>query len=147
MELASSQFERAKRTAVSSFIIMFDVDHFKNVNDTYGHIMGDKVLICIAERVQKAIRPYDLFGRYGGEEFIMLVSDINEKDIENYTERMRAAINNISMVFDQTELTVSASFGVASVTAADSLHGVINIADEALYKAKNSGRNNVTMAT
>ena len=125
---------------------MFDVDYFKKVNDTYGHIVGDKVLVCLAERVKKAVRPYDLFGRYGGEEFIMFISDISDKDVFNHTERIRKMINESPMVFEEAELTVSASFGVASVMSENELIDVIKLADEALYQAKKDGRNRVVIS-
>ena len=143
MDLASGQFERAKRTNGNSFIIMFDVDRFKNVNDTYGHLVGDKVLKCVADRVQELIRPYDLFGRYGGEEFILFISDINEEDVMIQAERVRLALCDKIMAFDGAELTVSASFGVASILSEDDLTQVVKLADEALYTAKREGRNRV----
>ena len=146
MNLASAQFERMKRNSGNSFIIMFDIDYFKKVNDTYGHIVGDKVLKCLAEKVNREIRPYDIFGRYGGEEFILFVSDISEEDIKIQAERIREAICCSPMVFEEAALTVSASFGVASVMSSDNFVDVIKLADEALYKAKADGRNRVVMA-
>jgi diguanylate cyclase (GGDEF)-like protein len=146
MSLSLIQFERTKRINNSSYIAMFDIDHFKKVNDTYGHIVGDKVLKCVAERVRSAIRPYDIFGRYGGEEFILFISDINEEDIKIQIERMRQAICDSPMIFDGTALTVSASFGVAPILPPNDLTEVIRIADEQLYKAKNAGRNRVMIA-
>jgi diguanylate cyclase (GGDEF)-like protein len=146
MNLAATQFERAKRKNNDSFVIMFDVDYFKKVNDTYGHSIGDKVLKCVAERVKAEIRPYDLFGRYGGEEFIMFVSDINETDVNNHTERVRQAIAGNPMVFDDIQLTISASFGIASVLPVNNLENAIEIADKALYRAKAEGRNRVVLS-
>jgi len=146
MNLASMQFEKTKRIPSESYVIMFDVDHFKSVNDTYGHLFGDEVLKSIAARVKDMIRPYDLFGRYGGEEFIMLVSDISKEDVINHADRIRLTINGSPMTYEGTELTVSASFGVAPLAAADELIGVVKLADEALYKAKRDGRDRVVMA-
>ena len=146
MDLTSKQIERIKRTGNDSYIAIFDLDYFKSINDTYGHLIGDRVLKCTAERVNSAIRPYDLFGRYGGEEFILFISDINEADTINHTERIRTAICDTPMVFEEVKLTVSASFGVASVMSADNIKDVINLADKALYKAKHEGRNRVMMA-
>jgi len=146
MDLTAKQIERIKRTCSNSYIVLFDLDYFKNINDTYGHIIGDRVLKCVTERVGSTIRPYDIFGRYGGEEFILFISDITETDAKNNTERIRSAICDAPMVFEDLRLTVSASFGVASVVAADNIKDVINIADKALYRAKNEGRNRVVMA-
>jgi len=146
MELTAKQIERIKRTGSNSYIVLFDLDYFKNINDTHGHLIGDRVLKCVAERVNSTIRPYDIFGRYGGEEFILFISDINEADAKNNTERIRLAICNSPMVFEDVQITVSSSFGVASVVVAESLKDVINIADKALYQAKKDGRNRVVMA-
>jgi len=146
MNLTSAQVERIKRQNGSAYIIIFDIDHFKKVNDTYGHLVGDKVLKCLADRTKEQLRPYDLFARYGGEEFIMFVSDITGPDIKKHAERMRLAINGSPMEFDGLQLTVSASFGVAPVTYTDTLENIIHTADEALYKAKNEGRNRVCCA-
>ena len=146
MTLASAQFERAKRTGNNSFIIMFDVDHFKKVNDKYGHSVGDLVLERIAKTVETQIRPYDIFGRYGGEEFIIFVSDINEEDIKTHAERIRKKICGKPMKFQEATLTVSASFGVASVLSANDLNDVIKLADESLYEAKKAGRNRVMIS-
>ena len=146
MELATAQVERTKRQNGTAYLIIFDIDYFKKVNDTYGHLVGDKVLKSVTERINEVIRPYDLFGRFGGEEFTVFVSDISKTDIENYAERLRLSINSAPMVFPEATLTVSASFGIASVTRANNLDGVIHFADEALYKAKSEGRNRVVMA-
>jgi len=145
MSLAEAQFERVKRIKNSVYIVMFDVDLFKKINDTYGHIVGDKTLRCIADRIRNTIRPYDLFGRYGGEEFILLISDISEADIKSQVERMRTKICETPMIFDELELTVSASFGVARATITDRFEDIIDNADKALYMAKGEGRNKVVI--
>jgi diguanylate cyclase (GGDEF)-like protein len=144
--LALTQFNRIKRSRGSSFVIMLDIDHFKNVNDTYGHPFGDKVLICVAERVKHTLRPYDLFGRYGGEEFILYITEVNEKSIMDLAERVRLAICNAPMDIEGIKLNVSASFGVSPVALDnDTLDAAIQLADDALYRAKNEGRNRVVM--
>jgi diguanylate cyclase (GGDEF)-like protein len=145
---APQQIERTKRLGNNSYIILFDLDHFKKINDTLGHHIGDMVLRCVADRVNITVRPYDLLGRYGGEEFIMLISDISEADVKKYTERIRLVIYDEPMRFVGADMpiTISASFGVASVMSADSIDDVIRLADEALYKAKNKGRNRVVVA-
>ena len=146
MNLASAQIERVTRQGSNAYFIIFDIDHFKKVNDTFGHLIGDKVLKCVADRVKKALRPYDIFGRYGGEEFTIFVSDISSTDIANYAERIRRAICGEPMEFMDTKLTASASFGIAPVTP-KKLEAIIHIADEALYKAKQEGRNRVELTT
>jgi diguanylate cyclase (GGDEF)-like protein len=143
MNLATTHLERIKRQCGSAYVIILDIDFFKKVNDTYGHLVGDKVLKCTVDRVREAIRPYDLFGRYGGEEFIIFASDINDADIKKYTERIRTAICGSPMEFEEAQLTVSASLGVAPVDSANHLEEIIDNADKALYTAKHEGRNRV----
>jgi len=145
MDLAIAQSGRIKRLKNDGFIIIFDLDHFKNVNDTYGHLIGDKVLRTTVDRVKDIIRPYDLFGRYGGEEFIIFALDLNADDIFKLAERARINISSTPMVFDDLELTISASFGITSVHSARNLDDIIKKADDALYQAKNEGRNKVVI--
>ena len=144
MELASFQIARSTRVSISSFIIIFDLDHFKAVNDTYGHLAGDKVLIDVSQRVKNAIRTYDVLGRYGGEEFIILMTDIKDIDKEDAmsaVERIRQEICKGPVVFEGVEIPVSASFGMAYATPKNDLSTAIKYADEALYSAKEAGRN------
>jgi len=146
LNLALTQFERVVRKNNEAFVILIDVDHFKEINDTYGHLIGDKVLKCLADRIKSIIRPYDLFGRYGGEEFIMFIYDIDHENTVVFAERIRTVINGCPMEFDDVSLTVAASLGVAPVLAGGSLEEVIRFADEALYKAKRGGRDRVEFA-
>ncbi len=116
MKLAEIQQSRAIRTNSDCFLIIFDLDHFKNVNDTYGHPAGDAVLKEIAQRVKSSIRPYDIFGRYGGEEFIILMSDVKpvfKENVVNAVERIRMEICRTPVEFDGQSIPVSASFGIS----------------------------------
>ena len=142
IEGSEINIERAKRLKSDCYIILFDLDKFKNVNDTYGHIIGDKVLIETTLRIKSTIRPYDLFARYGGEEFIILVSDVNKSDINGIVERLRLKIFNKKFEYENISFNLSASFGVALVSDYD-LAKTIGYADEALYVAKEKGRNRV----
>ena len=143
MEHAPMQIERSLRTGGESFMILFDLDHFKVVNDTYGHQAGDEVLKETSLRVKKATRPYDLLARYGGEEFIIHMSDIAKEDVLKATERIREDVCKTPVVFEGKEIPVSASFGVAFAAPQNELQAAIKYADEALYQAKESGRNRV----
>lgn len=146
MELASFQMARSSRTSISSFIIIFDLDHFKRVNDTHGHLAGDKVLIEVSQRVKNAIRPYDVLGRYGGEEFIILMTDIkqiNKENAMNAIDRIRQEICKTPVEFEGIEIPVSASFGMAYAAPENELAAAVKYADEALYQAKETGRNRV----
>ena len=141
MEQAAIQMERSFRMDSKCYMVIYDLDHFKSINDKYGHAAGDKVLKETAQRVKSAIRPYDLFGRYGGEEFILLLLDTEEKDAINMVERLRQAICGTPVVYGDTSIVVSASFGVFLATASDALSAATRYADEALYEAKRAGRN------
>jgi len=149
MELAAIQASRSERTNIDCFAVMFDLDHFKSVNDTYGHLAGDKVLKETAWRVKCNIRPYDILGRYGGEEFIILMSDakeIKKENVLNAAERIRLAVGGAPVEFEGTEIPITASFGVAYAAPRNSISMAIKYADEALYKAKESGRNKVVFS-
>jgi diguanylate cyclase (GGDEF)-like protein len=143
MELCAGQISRLHRSNGNSYIALLDLDHFKRVNDTYGHLAGDMVLKTIAQRIKKIVRPYDLFGRYGGEEFVLFMSDLNRQDAIQAMERFRLEVCNESVIFEETVIPVSASFGVSPVTPYFDLETALKRADESLYKAKESGRNRV----
>ena len=145
-ELAHMQISRSIRTGIDCFAVMFDLDHFKAVNDTYGHLAGDKVLKEVAQRVKNAIRPYDIFGRYGGEEFVILITDVkpnNKTNTLNTVERIRSEVCKEPVDFEGTQISVSASFGIAFAAPKNDLTEALKCADEALYQAKEGGRNRV----
>ncbi|MCL1983011.1 MAG: diguanylate cyclase [Clostridiales bacterium] len=146
MELSAVQIARSLRTGIDCFIIIFDLDHFKVVNDTYGHVAGDEVLREISRRVRSCIRPYDIFGRYGGEEFIILMTDIKGADRNHAisaVERIRLEVCNTPVMFEGKEISISASFGIANAAPKNDLDLAVRYADEALYMAKEEGRNKV----
>jgi diguanylate cyclase (GGDEF)-like protein len=141
-ELVQIDIERARRFNENSYVILIDTDYFKKVNDTYGHLVGDKVLIELAKRMKEIIRPYDLLARYGGEEFIIYMPDSNEEGVAAATERLRLKICQHPFIFTDASLNVSASFGVAIIENG-SIEKSIKNADDALYRAKEEGRNRV----
>jgi len=147
MEYALMQIEKSKRSNSNSFVVIFDLDHFKKVNDNYGHIAGDEMLKSIVERVKSTIRPYDLFARYGGEEFILFFTDVNEIVVQNLVERIRQVISKEPVEFDGMRIPITASFGIAFVTPFNNLDTAIKLADKALYRAKDEGRNRVVFYT
>jgi diguanylate cyclase (GGDEF)-like protein len=124
-------------------LLMFDVDHFKKVNDTYGHPAGDAVLVAIAEIAQANIRAEDVFARLGGEEFGVLCRAVDVKNAAILAERLRARIEATRVKHEATELAVTVSIGLASLSelTSASAEKLIAAADEALYEAKRSGRN------
>ena len=151
-KLAYVEFERAVRYQHPLSAIMLDIDHFKNTNDTYGHLVGDVVLQAIANFCQQALRKIDVLARYGGEEFVILMPETNLKDAVQTAERLRNYIMQNSIQTDQhlLNVTISAGVSVLEITAtkrkqepAKLLERLIDQADQALYTAKQTGRNRV----
>ena len=145
LEIAEIEFDRVKIDKRQLAIIMLDVDHFKNVNDQYGHKAGDDVLSAVASSIKKTLRPGDAAGRYGGEEFIVLVLGISSDQCFKIAERIREAVAQQAIQIDQTIVRVTISLGVACLNPDRglSLEGLINCADQAMYLAKQQGRNRV----
>jgi diguanylate cyclase (GGDEF)-like protein len=143
-ELAETEFSRFKRYSLGFSLIMFDIDHFKLVNDKYGHSGGDKVLAHICEIATKCKREIDVFGRYGGEEFILLVPGTPLSGARDLAERLRAAFEGAETETDSGAIRCTASFGVAEVESGDaSLSILVDKVDRNMYAAKESGRNRV----
>jgi diguanylate cyclase (GGDEF)-like protein len=147
MESAELQMERIFRQKSKSFIIMLDLDHFKSVNDKYGHQSGDIVLKEAAARISSTLRPYDLFARYGGEEFVIYVTDIDHDAVFALAERIRQNISKSSICVKDgsklADITVTASIGIALSAPENKLDESIALADKALYSAKADGRDRV----
>jgi diguanylate cyclase (GGDEF)-like protein len=140
IQAAAAQMNRVNRIKGESFIILLDLDHFKKINDDYGHPTGDVVLQETTERISAILRPYDVFARYGGEEFIILVTDINKQDVIALTERVRQSISANSIQSKGQAVSVTASCGIAPAAPVNELEAAIALADSALYQAKNQGR-------
>jgi two-component system cell cycle response regulator len=127
--------------------IMVDIDHFKRVNDTYGHEAGDEVLKAVAEALRSTARVADIVARHGGEEFVLVLPDTSAEMAVRIAERLRLAIEALSTAFDGQVIRVTASFGVAQRAAHESQLEVLERADAALYSSKKEGRNRVTMSS
>lgn len=130
-------------------VILADLDHFKNINDTRGHLCGDAVLKEAARRMSACTRQYDTVGRYGGEEFLIVVANTDDSVAIKLAERMRKAIESKPFVTDSGEISLTASFGVADSSNAQASDAkmLIQLADEALYRAKRQGRNQCEIST
>jgi diguanylate cyclase (GGDEF)-like protein len=135
---------RAERNDRSTGILMLDLDRFKSVNDDYGHLVGDTVLQETSRRLQSVLRAYDLLGRYGGEEFLVVVPGTDEKELCDLAERLRAAIEAKPVLAGPYEIPITVSIGAAMAPAGgQSAPEALAIADAALYKAKRTGRNRI----
>jgi len=137
------EINRAKRYETELTLIMFDIDHFKHINDTHGHDVGDDVLVGLTKLVQTCIRETDIFARWGGEEFMLLLPHTPIDNASNLAERIRAAIEKYN--FPKTG-TVTGSFGVTQFVKSDTEETFTKRVDRALYKAKQKGRNRVIAA-
>jgi diguanylate cyclase (GGDEF)-like protein/PAS domain S-box-containing protein len=148
MEKLDSELSRAKRMGSRLSIGLCDIDHFKYVNDKYGHQVGDDVLCCFVKTVKSILRPYDLVGRYGGEEFLLIVPESAESVKDVVFERIRSKIANGKMLTRSGELDITISIGIADadLNKNDTVDSLIAAADLALYKAKNSGRNQLAFS-
>ena len=134
----------AKTTKESYSVLMIDADHFKRVNDTYGHKTGDKVLIELAATAEKALRDNDIVARYGGEEFVIFLDKANAEKAAVVAERLRQSMSSIVVYSDEgEEVRFTVSIGVSSSDVSDNVDTLIKTADEALYRAKQTGRNRV----
>lgn len=135
-------FSRANQAPFILSVLMIDFDHFKNVNDLYGHAAGDLVLQECAQRMKASLRPGDIFGRYGGEELVILLPRTGFKEAFQIAERLRTAIAEVPVKVGDSEISNTISIGVASLgKETGSLEALLQRADEALYTAKQAGRN------
>jgi diguanylate cyclase (GGDEF)-like protein len=144
--LLQQEIERARREEQPLVAVMADVDHFKRINDIYGHQCGDSVLREVTQRLRSAIRTYDSLGRYGGEEFLILIPGLGDAESVHLIERIRKIIEEKTFLCGEASLHVTCSFGVAWLGAGDDLEALIHAADQALYQAKANGRNRVEFA-
>ncbi|MGD0684803.1 MAG: GGDEF domain-containing protein [Streptosporangiaceae bacterium] len=149
---ANAEVTRANRTRTSLAVALLDIDKFKDINDTYGHLAGDKALKELARTIKIFLREYDLVGRFGGEEFSLLLPQTDEQDARRVAERMRAAIAEMPIEVGENGRSViirlTVSIGVAALsTTGSQLTELLATADAALYRAKHAGRNQVWVTT
>jgi len=145
LDILQREMSRATREKRPLGLLMVDLDHFKSVNDTHGHFAGDAVLSEAGRRMQTDLREYDSLGRYGGEEFLVLLPGCDERSTRSSAERIRAHLATQPMVLSDTTLKITASFGGTCVKPGVicTAEELIRRADEALYRAKDLGRNRV----
>ena len=148
LETLDKEVWRSRREGLSLGVLIADLDHFKSINDTYGHLAGDTVLREVSKRMQTDVRPYDAVGRYGGEEFLILLPGCNSSDARDKAERLRGAILGLSIDTLAGPLKVTMSIGGAATAdwPDDTPNQILQMADLALYRAKEEGRNRTIMA-
>jgi diguanylate cyclase (GGDEF)-like protein len=148
MTRLSEEFIRSIRSQIPLGLLMFDIDHFKQVNDTFGHTAGDRVLVNIAKIAAMAARKGDLIIRYGGEEFIMILPGADKKDCNFIAERLRHMVEESLVIAGDAQIRVTISIGLVSYPeySVDEEQSLIRVADDALYLAKEKGRNVVVSA-
>ncbi len=151
LELLKHELDRSQRTSMDRdapvSVILADLDHFKHINDTYGHLAGDVVLREAARRMRDAVRPYDSIGRYGGEEFLLVLSNCDTIGAVALAERLLQAVRKDTIVLAEDTVSVTLSAGVATSGVMQDPETLVGAADAALYRAKRGGRNRVEVAT
>jgi len=145
---SEQQLAVAQRYKRNLALVLLDIDHFKRINDSYGHLAGDSILRNAVQLIAQLLRKVDILARYGGEEFIILLPEADLEQALVVAEKLRATLAGHTIAAeDGTPISITASFGVSALVGAESLDHMIRLADEALYVAKNNGRNQVVRAS
>jgi diguanylate cyclase (GGDEF)-like protein len=144
-ELSTREVTRSRRHQLVFSVLMIDIDHFKRINDTYGHPVGDLAIKALAEVCTNALRPHDLLARFGGEEFVLTLPQTESDGAHIVAERIRATTEAIEVPTDQGTVRFTVSIGISTYLTGLPFERIVERADEALYKAKQSGRNRVVI--
>ncbi len=147
LDRLDSEIKFALRHKVNLALIMMDLDKFKGINDTHGHLAGDKVLSTFAKMVQRSIRNEDVFARYGGEEFAIITRAISRRDVFHFADRLRQEASQLAIESDGVRIPITVSMGIATIPddPASTPQELIKAADDMLYEAKHAGRNRVVI--
>lgn len=144
-ERAREEFARARRQGTDSTLLVIDLDHFKNLNDDYGHSAGDAMLKALAATIKPMMRQEDVLGRYGGEEFCVLLLHTNREEATPIAERLRLTMEQLRVPYEEHQLSITISIGAVEIRqGALSMETAFNLADRALYRSKHAGRNRVS---
>ncbi|MEM7608725.1 MAG: GGDEF domain-containing protein [Myxococcota bacterium] len=143
MESLEKEIPRARRHQRPLALVMFDIDHFKSINDSFGHLAGDYVLKEMAQLVKSRLRPDDILGRYGGEEFAVILPETNASGGTHIAEELRQLVASHNFTFENERINVTISMGVAQLQDDWNVNDFVKQADERLYAAKRGGRNRV----
>ncbi len=147
-ESLTRELKRARRYKRSFALVLFDIDHFKQVNDTFGHPAGDQVLTNMAQEIKKSMRPNDIIARYGGEEFVVILPETDTAGLKKYAERLRSCVESITTMIKVAPVQVTISCGgtvYVPTTSEITKQDLIDTIDRALYQSKDNGRNRVTI--
>lgn len=136
----------ARRTLQPLSVLMVDIDHFKRINDTHGHLIGDQALKAVASALKESLRNVDMVFRFGGEEFMVLLSNTNREAASMVGERLRMAVLGIQYLVENRPIELSVSLGCATLLPGESMESLLRRADNALYVSKRDGRNRLSMA-
>lgn len=136
--LGQTEFHRAKRYNTDLSLMMIDIDDFKNINDTYGHIAGDYVLKEVASVLSKNVREFDILARFGGDEFVIMMPNTKMENAQYLVERLEGAFKDLKLVFEKQAILVSASFGISQLDQEDNFEKILIAADKRLYEKKRS---------
>lgn len=146
LESAENELQRSQRNDFNCTLMMVDIDHFKRVNDSYGHPAGDQVIVRVAELLSESMRQYDILGRLGGEEFSMMLMDCDIVQAKEIAERLCSKVSNEPIYYSKNKIVVSVSIGLSQLDSSDTdIDQVFLRADRALYQAKEQGRNQVVL--
>lgn len=145
LEMLHRELERGARSGTPTAVLMLDLDHFKLVNDTYGHLAGDAVLREVARRMLDHVRTYDFVGRYGGEEFLIVLPGCSREQVEHSAERIRCAVSGEPVPGESCHIPVTVSIGASVADHGEGEQEILSAADKALYQAKVAGRNRIVL--
>ncbi len=141
-----AEYKRWTRSHNASCLVMIDIDHFKRVNDSYGHLVGDEVIRHLSDLIREHVRETDVSGRYGGEEFSILLADTSLENANVFAERLRQKVASSLIKYNDIEVNYTISMGIAEISAEQKTYEAwIESADGALYQSKENGRNRVTL--
>jgi diguanylate cyclase (GGDEF)-like protein len=146
LTFADEQLKTARAGGKGFAVLALDIDHFKRINDTYGHDAGDVVLKRVADVCRRALRSHDRMGRIGGEEFLVVLPESDATTAAEVAERLRSAVEQIAFDDIAPNLHITISIGVTEWKSADDFSSIVKRADDSLYRAKEGGRNRVELA-
>jgi diguanylate cyclase (GGDEF)-like protein len=143
IELSTREETRSRRHGLAFSVLMLDIDHFKRINDTYGHPVGDQAIKALARLCGQGLRPHDILARYGGEEFVLTLPQTEQEGAQVVAERIRQMVEQHELTTEQGAIRFTVSIGVSTYRKGKNFEQVVERADQALYRAKQDGRNRV----